>query len=545
MTTTLTVEEDGTVSGRFNISGTGLDFTISTNGDRIDITGDAHLVEVNMDTVFEGRANIKWIQQEQGIVGGNLGYHSNPFGNSQVNSYTYLPPTATDYNFHANTVIDAHTDSQVYQLGNMITQCMGTGRIYGYFLYRPATSTDIYARRRDFTNSTSVDVNIGNYSGTLILYKESADDDILYILKASADNIKVVNFDDSSIDDISISLTSGATVIGQYHNNQYFYNIIRTVTGTSDYVIEYSYERVDMTTGDTDTVVLGSVTMTGNTAAEHSIITACESAKLTGGGVIFMECYQTGESDSSGEVGVIYGSDNGVAKHVFYTNPGGETVSVYDVLLRGPISGFIGNHGTNTCLLASFGFDTATVNKSVVVFLDDDLNPTYTIYDDSWPSTDVPATASGITTLCPLSTRYSENMYFAVGDNKSQTSIIIRNAIDGTTYHELTASELGYYRVVALKNHPVDDVDDSIYIAIKTTSNGHWRIAGVTPDGTLVKTISKFNLFQYDLTGLVGTETTTCNSIVTCRYAYYLSGHYYSSWMMVYIEPIDPDYGRA
>jgi hypothetical protein len=56
--TTLTVEESGT-PGRYNVKGTGLDFTIAAPGDRINITGDAHRVEVS---VTNGRANIKWLE---------------------------------------------------------------------------------------------------------------------------------------------------------------------------------------------------------------------------------------------------------------------------------------------------------------------------------------------------------------------------------------------------------------------------------------------------------------------------------------------------
>lgn len=55
---TLTVVEDGGVPGRYNISGSGLEFTVAVSGDRIDITGKDNDVQVTMSG---SRANIKWL----------------------------------------------------------------------------------------------------------------------------------------------------------------------------------------------------------------------------------------------------------------------------------------------------------------------------------------------------------------------------------------------------------------------------------------------------------------------------------------------------
>jgi hypothetical protein len=555
----LTVAVDPSIPERVNVTGDGFDFTvaISTDG-RIDITGDGKQVEVLMDTTYPTRANIKW-------MGFELGWRTSPTDSLQTESKTYLPTPATP----GDTVTDGvdYTDAvdEVYKYtehvhtipSEVLTSNRAMDRIYAYYLYPVRVSAYVsksIARRVHFTVSgTTVTATADevDLTGWLVawLCKDDDDDNILYA--ANASYMYTIDFDDNSFTTDTITITPGYLWAEQV--GKYVYFVYRTLTQKTGYFsVAYSYERLNILTGEVTSVSLGSVNLPGR-ATYLTIINQTHKARVTGG-IMALEWYI---SDGV-EMGVLY-VYSGTGKSIVWEKVGADTIDYYHALGMGAPAGFTGNSGSGTHLLAFIDAWSTTRYYCGYAHLDDVFGIHVGVNDTAYDDLGLPSRSNKTDSFIECSSKHVTDPYFIDSEG---VDVVIRSGLDGSVYTTLDPADYdcdalypswlysssdgisGNYS--SLSGNTRDDIDDSIYIFGKRTSDLYVdRILGIDEDGNLIKDMDIISaLWKSYAYGFTSSSSTSQSMIVDTRY-YLNSGGHYSFYRGVrYFYPWAPNYTR-
>lgn len=556
--TTLTVEEDSIVPGRYNVSGDDLTFTVavSPTAGRIDVTGDGKVVEVEMDETYPTRANIRWL-------GWELGWRTSPTDSLQTESRTYLP-TAADPDDMVTSGVDysSATDSvsefteKVHTIpSDVLTSNRAADRIYAYYLYPVRVSAYVaktYARRVHFTVSgttvskTADQVDLDGWYVAWIC-KDDDDDNILYA--ATATYKLTINFDEETVDSEEIDVTAG--YIFSEQRGKYVYFVYRTITGTTDFSITYSYERLNIQTGEVTSVSLGSVSIPGS-VSNFTRINYTYKTRV-GDGIMLLEWYIA----DGQELGVIYVTD-GASKSVQWTKIGADTIDYYHALGQDAPAGFTGNSGTTTHLLGFINAWSSSRYYCGYAHLDDDAGLTVSLFDIAYDDLELPSMTNMTNNFIVCSSRYVDDPYFI---DLEGTDIVIRSGLDGSVYTTLDPADYdcsalypsweylsdsgisGNY--TSLGGNTRDDIDDSIYIHGKRTSDGLIGIFGIDEDGNQIKYMDLQGVILRSASyGFVSKSSTSQSMMVDTRYEKDKNSNWTFTRWVRYIYPWAPDYTR-
>jgi hypothetical protein len=221
--TTLTVAEDGSVAGRYNISGTDLSFTIAMDGSRIDITGDEHTVEVAMDATVLTRANIRWIGTPiTGILnefscwrqlGVGLAFVKQVSGNNP--SLTRSVPDELTTTTALPTDLDAFSNNFVPIFGNSTYLYSANGVTPNIYRYKISDGTTV-------CNDTGITGAHSNYLAKCI----SVVDDLAYVVALDGGNIKLYTVDFAD--------AGATTLLKTISPSSFTFDRVRIAIGTVD-----------------------------------------------------------------------------------------------------------------------------------------------------------------------------------------------------------------------------------------------------------------------------------------------------------------------